>query len=115
MGSGPEKGRARLIYSGRSENLGVADDELLRPRRRLRGEAWHACSGQGADNSRIVKVVVERPVAGLSVVEIDPLSDLVVGNCAPLAVIRIGSGGGINIRGRNERESSNRRWRPRTL
>ncbi len=91
MGRGAEKGEPRLVDSGGSDHLGVTDDELLGAGWRLRGEAWHACAatGQVAENRRVVVVVVERPVAGLAVVKIDPLPNLVVANCIFVAVVGI--------------------------
>ena len=89
VGRRAEEGQARLIHSGRSENLGVTYDKLLGASGRPRREARHACAAarQGAENGRIVEVVIERPVARLAIVEVDPLSDLVVRKRISLAIV----------------------------
>src|ERR1700751_2717589 len=87
MCGGAEEGETRLIDRGGAERLGVADDKLLRPRWRLRGKTWHACCRQGVVGSRIVEVVIERPVARLTVVKVDSLSDLVVVDPTLLAIV----------------------------
>jgi len=62
--------------------LGLTHYELLGFRCwRLRGEAWNALRRRWDSALKTVEssdVVVERPVARLAVIEIDPLSDLVV-------------------------------------
>ena len=48
-------------------------------------------------------MIVERPIAGLLVVEIDSLPNLIVVNCIPVAVIGVRARRRINVRLRNER------------
>src|ERR1700687_410325 len=117
VGSRAEEGRPRLVDSGRPDNLGVTYDELLGAGWRLRGESWHggAVLRQGAEHGRIVKVVIERPVARLAIVEVDPLSDLVIRNNISLAIVGIRTYDGIDVGMRNVLDSSNRCWRPGVL
>src|SRR5947209_1560742 len=115
VGRGSEKGQTRLIHRGSSDTLSVTDDELLRPRWCRRRKAGNACLGQGAIDRRIVEVVVERPVPRLAIVEVDPLSDLVVSNSVPSAVVRIESERRINVRGRDVGEGSLSCGRPSRL
>src|ERR1700758_2153794 len=117
VGSRAEEGCPRLVDSGRSDHLGVTYDELLGAGWRLRGEPWHACAvlRQGAEDGRIVKVVIERPVARLAIVEIDALSELVIPNSSSLAIVGIRTCDGIDVGMRNVLDSSNRCWRPGVL
>ena len=110
MGRGTEERQSRLIHSGGSECLVVTDDEFLRTGWRHRREAWDACAaaGQRAVYSRIVKVIVEGPIARLSTVKVDPLSDLVVSNRIPLAVVRVCPVGVIGSRDVGENPNSGR-------
>ena len=79
---GAEESQPRLVHSGGSDGLVVTDDEFLRAGWRHRREAWHACAaaGQGAVHRRVVKVIIEGPIARLPTIKVDPLSDLVVSN-----------------------------------
>ena len=90
MGSRTEEGQPRLVHSGGSDGLVITDDELLRAGWRHRGEAWHVCAavGQGAVHRRVVKVIIEGPVARLLAVKVDPLSDFVVSNRVLLTIVR---------------------------
>ncbi len=75
-----EKLDTRNVDRSAAEGLRVAHREELVTRRLCRWETWHVCNAlirllvDGLNGSRIVVVIVERPVAGHMVDEIYPLS-----------------------------------------
>ncbi len=64
--------------------------------------------GRALKNSRVVKVIIEGPVARLLAIKVDPLSDLIVSNRIPLTIVRVCTVGVSG--GRDVWENSNRRW-----
>src|SRR3984957_11913040 len=112
VGGGTEEGNPRLVHSGGSDGLIVADNEFLRAVRRYRRETWHACAatGQGAVHGRVVKVIIEGPVACLTTVEVDAFSNFIVSNRIPLAIVRVCAIAVISSR--DVGENSNRGFRP---
>src|SRR5215472_1996855 len=117
VGSGAEEGQPRLVHGCGSEGLGVTHDKLLGTGWGLGRKTGHAgaTARQRAEDSRIVEVIIERPIASLLVVKIYPFPDLVVGNGIPVAVVFIRSCAGIDVGRWNVREDTDRGWRPRTL
>src|SRR6202044_2801621 len=115
VGGRTEEGNPCLVHSGASDGLIVTDNELLRAGWRHRREAGHACAatGQGAVHGRIVKVIIEGPVARLQIIKVDPLSDLIVSNRIPLAIVRVCAIAVISSR--DVGENSNRGCRPHLL
>src|ERR1700733_6218262 len=115
MGGCAEEGNPRLVHCVRSDGLVVTDDEFLCAGWRYRREAWNAgtAAGQRAQNCRVVKVIVEGPIARLLTIKVDPLSDFVVCNPVLLTIVRKCAVGVIGTG--DVWENSNRRRRPRCL
>ena len=94
MGRRAEESDARLVHGVRSDGLIITDDELLRAGWRHRREARQACAtalrsnGQGVVHRRVVKVIIEGPIARLPTIKVDPLSDFVVSNLVLLTIVR---------------------------
>src|SRR5438034_1294878 len=87
MRSCPEEAQAKLIHRGRAKRFVVVYDDLLCTGFRDAGKAWHA-GVQGIEVIRVVEVIIKRPIAGHLVIEVYPLSVLVIPNPVPLVGVR---------------------------
>src|SRR5205807_445024 len=72
----PEETRAELVYRGWAKCLRIANYKLLCPGRSDTFKTWHA-GVQCIHDSRIIVVIIKRPVAGLLVDEVHALPGLV--------------------------------------
>src|SRR5262249_39552193 len=95
--------------------LGIANYKLLRAGRRNRRETWGAGDTERARDVRVIKVIVEGPIAGLLVVEVNSLANLVIPDRVSATIVGIIERRIRNVRSGNGRKSSDGRRRPCAL